>query len=115
MDADFARNTNLYIDNENLETYKSFFEEGYPALSIAKFTSNLPVLETLSLKNINLNETLDCSSYLKLKTIDLTGSQTPQVIFPQTGKLENVILPNTIKVFEIYNNPGLQTVDFEGL
>lgn len=110
IDADFDRNTELYIDNNNLTVYKDFFESNYPQLNIAQFISNLPVLENLSLKNINISTILDCSSYLKLKTIDLTGSQVPQVILPQSGNLTNVILPSSITELSIYNNPGLESV-----
>jgi hypothetical protein len=49
-------------------------------------------------------------TYHKLKTLDLTGSSTKYVEFPQTGNLSDIILPSTITEFRIYNNPGLKSV-----
>jgi hypothetical protein len=34
-------------------------------------------------------------------------------MFPETGVLQTVILPSTLKQFRIYNNPGLTEVIFE--
>ena len=56
---------------------------------------------------------LNLENYHKLQSIDLTGSSVSNVVFPQTGLLTDVILPASIKTFEIYNNPNLSNVTFE--
>lgn len=101
------RGTDLYIDNENVVSGVSRFK-------LTQFDGKYPVLENLSLKNIELPSTLPLTDCVKLKSIDLTGSITQEVALPISGRLQTMILPNTIKKFEIYNNPGLTSVTFEG-
>ena len=67
-----------------------------------------------SVINVSLPKELNLSTFYKLQSINLNGSNTESVIFPQTGVLKNMILPNTIKTFELYNNPNLESVTFEG-
>lgn len=101
------RGTDLYIDNENVVSGVSQFK-------LTQFDGKYPVLESLSLKNIELPSTLPLTDCVKLKSIDLTGSITQEVALPISGRLQTMILPNTIKKFEINNNPGLTSVTFEG-
>lgn len=101
------RGTDLYIDNDDAISGVSLFK-------LTEFNGNYPVLENLSLKNIELPSTLSLTNCSKLRSIDLTGSTTQEVVLPISGRLQTVILPNTIKKFEIYNNPGLTNVTFEG-
>lgn len=120
LDADFSRVTDFYIDNDALtdkdhEYYSSIFGTNYPQLSLASITASFPVLQNLTLRNMNLPEELDLSTYLKLESIDLYNTTTKNVIFPQTGRLKNVILPNSIEIFRIYDNPGLTDIVFQGL
>lgn len=120
LDADFSRVTDFYIDNDALtdkdhEYYSSIFGANYPQLSLASITASFPVLQNLTLRNMNLPEELDLSTYLKLESIDLYNTTTKNVIFPQTGRLKNVILPNSIETFRIYDNPGLTDIVFQGL
>ena len=120
LDADFGRVTNFYIDNDaltntNHEYYSSIFGADYPELSLASITASFPVLQNLTLRNMSLPEELDLSTYLKLETVDLSNTTTKNVIFPQTGRLKNVILPNSIETFRIYDNPGLTDIVFQGL
>lgn len=103
------RLTNLTIDNAEMADYPLF--AGRPASSFpGGLTSDLPVLENLSLRNITLGDTLDCSEYVKLINIDLSGSTLNQIIFPETGTLSVVTIP-AVKIFKIYNNPGLTEVN----
>ena len=101
------RGTDLYIDNENVVSGVSRFK-------LTQFDGKYPVLESLSLKNIELPSTLSLTDCVKLKSIDLTGSITQEIALPISGRLQTMILPNTIKKFEINNNPGLTSVTFEG-
>ena len=114
LDPDYSRVIEFKIDNDDLYTYKSFFGEDYPELSLSSVTANFPVLEKLTLNNMDLQEELDFSTYYKLKDLDLTGTNVKNVIFPQTGRLANLVLPDTITTFRLYNNPGLKSVDFAG-
>lgn len=103
------RLTNLTIDNAEMANYPLFASR--PASSFpGGLTSDLPVLENLSLRNITLGDTLDCSEYVKLVNIDLSGSTLNQVVFPETGTLQVVTIP-AVKIFKIYNNPGLTEVN----
>ena len=101
------RGTDLYIDNEEAISGVSLFK-------LTQFDGNYPVLENLSLKNIELPSTLPLTNCVKLKSVDLTGSITQEVALPISGRLQTLVLPDTIKKFEIYNNPGLTSVTFEG-
>lgn len=115
IDADFARTTEFKIDNNELANYTSLFGSNYPELAISLFTPSFPVLESLTLRNMSLPEEMDLSKFLKLQVIDFSNTTTKSVIFPQTGRLQQVTLPNTIETFRIYSNPGLQDIDFQGL
>lgn len=112
IDGNFERATSLEIDNDKLKDYEMF--DNHSQLSLSKFSGSFPVLEKLVLRNMNLPVTLDLSKYLKLKEADLTGTNTKYVILPQTKRFNKITLPNSLEDFRIYNNPGLQEVNFEG-
>lgn len=126
--AKFGHMTDLTIDNNNLydiddsgnKTIKPFFGQlpngnDYPELNIAAFNASMPVIENLILNNIKLPNGLDLSKFTKLKTLDLTNAITEDIIFPESGRLQTIILPATIKTFKLYNNSGIQTVTFQGI
>ena len=128
FDIDLAHSTDLTIDNNNLydiddqgnKTIKPEFGQlinggDYPELNIAAFAVSMPVMENLTLNNIKLPSGLDLSKFTKLKTLDLTNAQTEDVILPESGRLQTIILPATIKTFKLYNNSGIQTVTFQGI
>ena len=125
---DLAHSTDLTIDNNNLyniddqgnKTIKPEFGQllnggDYPELNIAAFSASMPVMENLTLNNIKLPSGLDLSKFTKLKTLDLTNAQTEDVTLPESGRLQTIILPATIKTFKLYNNSGIQTVTFQGI
>ena len=125
---DLTHSTDLTIDNNNLydiddqgnKTIKTEFGQlinggDYPELNIAAFSASMPVMENLTLNNIKLPSGLDLSKFTKLKTLDLTNAQTEDVILPESGRLQTIILPATIKTFKLYNNSGIQTVTFQGI
>lgn len=98
----YKRATKFEIDN----TYSE--EQGYPESNFTDyFTPSFPVVEDFTLANMELQETFDASTFLKAKSLNFSGTTTKYVILPSTGRLETVILPETITRFEIYNNPGL--------
>lgn len=126
--ADFGHMINLTIDNNNLyniddggnKTIKPFFGQlpngdNYPELNIASFTASMPVIEDLTLNNIKLPDGLDLSKFTKLQNIDLTNAQTSDITFPESGRLQTIILPNTIKTLKLYNNSGIQSIIFQGI
>ena len=114
VNGNLASATDLTIDNDIITSDDTgLFDDEYPTLNLALFSANLPVVERLSLRNLPLPSELNLENYLKLQTLDLTGSNVNNVMFPQTGLLTEVILPASIKTFEIYNNPNLSTVTFE--
>jgi hypothetical protein len=113
LNANFDTTTDLTINNTLLDENKDLFGDSYPKVAFAEFTPNFPVLENLNLINIALPKELNLSTFYKLQSINLSGSNTESVIFPQTGVLKNIILPSTIKIFEIYNNPNLESITFE--
>lgn len=128
FDIDLAHSTDLTIDNNNLydideqgnKTIKTEFGQllnggDYPELNIAAFSASMPVMENLTLNNIKLPSGLDLSKFTKLKTLDLTNAQTEDVTLPESGRLQTIILPATIKTFKLYNNSGIQTVTFQGI
>ena len=128
FDIDLAHSTDLTIDNNNLydidnqgnKTIKPEFGQllnggDYPELNIAAFAVSMPVMENLTLNNIKLPSGLDLSKFTKLKTLDLTNAQTEDVTLPESGRLQTIILPATIKTFKLYNNSGIQTVTFQGI
>lgn len=115
LDANFSRTTDFEIDNNKLQDYGHLFPEDYPELLISSFVPSFPVLENLVLRKVSLPEELDLSNFIKLQTIDLTDTNTKNVILPQTGRLKTIILPGTIETFRIYNNIGLESVEFESL
>lgn len=107
LTGSFDRVTTFEIDNNNLNI--PFFK-GWTPLTINSNNAQLPVIQNLNLKNINLPDTLSLNNYYKLQNLDLSGSITKYVEFPQTGNLKQVILPSSITTFRIYNNPGLESV-----
>lgn len=115
LSSSFDRMINFTIDNNKLEDYPDLFPENYPELNISSFKPSFPVLESLILRKVSLPEELDLSQFVKLQTIDLSDTNVKNVIFPQTGRLEDIVLPDTIETFRIYDNPGLTGVIFEGL
>jgi hypothetical protein len=42
----------------------------------------------------------------------LTGSSIVELILPQTNSLKSIKLPESLEIFEVYNNPGLESVDY---
>ena len=98
--------TDFKMDNNSM-TNDDFFN-GRALMSIDQFRPSAPVLENLSLRNITLPTEVDLSNYVKLKRIDFTGTNVTSVILPQSGRLQTIILPETITEFRIYNNPGLK-------
>ena len=115
FDPDLSRTVSFTIDNANIDSNSDLFGTEWPDTAFTGMNANMPVVETLTLNNIQLPDTLDLSKYFKLKTLDLTNAITEYVIFPQSGRLNTVILPGSIKTFRVYNNPGLTNVTFKGL
>lgn len=115
LDGSFNTAVDFTINNDLLEENTDIFGENYPPLMITEnITADFPVLEHLNLVNVVLPKELVLSNYKKLQTVNLSNSNTEAVVFPQTGIFNSITLPSTIKNFEIYNNPGLETVVFEG-
>lgn len=108
LKGSFDRATSFEIDNSKLSD--SFFN-GWSQFTMNSNQAQLPVVQNLSLRFVTLPDTISLLTYHKLKTLDLTGSTTKYVEFPQTGNLSEVILPSTITEFRIYNNPGLTSVE----
>jgi hypothetical protein len=78
------------------------------------FDANVPVIETLNVKNVKINTAVNLSNFHKLQVIDFSGSDIPEVTLPQTNVLKSVILPSTISALELYNNPGLESLVLQG-
>jgi hypothetical protein len=110
MTGHFSRAIDFEIDNAKIAENVDFFGADWPKMAITDTITSvgLPVVEDLKLKQMALPDTLDLSAYYKLKNLDLTESTTKYVVFPQTGILENITLPNSIEALRIYNNPGLK-------
>ena len=111
--------TNCYqidfkIDNADMAQYKDLFVGVNKETSFTTFAPQFPVLENITLNNMTLPADLDFSSYHKLKSINLSATTTTSVTFPESGRLEQIVLPATLTKFKIYNNPGLKSVRFEG-
>ena len=111
IDAPFNRATSFTIDNKNLETYKSFFGENPHRFSLGSFSANFPVLEELTLNDMNTIETLDLSSCKKLTKLNLSKTTVKRVILP--SKVKELVLPETLETFELYN--PVESITFEGL
>ena len=102
--------TNITVDNAEKDKYPLFNNWPDSALnSTGSIAMSAPVLETLALRNMELGSEINLTNYIKLKTIDFTGSRgVKYVILPQTGRLETVILPSSVDTLRIYKNPGLK-------
>jgi uncharacterized protein YjbI with pentapeptide repeats len=87
------------------------FFSGRTLMSIDQFNPSAPVLENLSLRNMQVPSEIDLSTFTKLRKIDFTGTNVNYVILPQSGRLQTVILPSTITELRIYNNPGLKATN----
>lgn len=111
LDAPFNRATSFTIDNKNLKTYKSFFGDNYEKFSLGSFSANFPVLEELTLNDMNTIETLDLSSCKKLTKLNLSKTTVKRVILP--SKVKELVLPETLETFELYN--PVESITFEGL
>lgn len=114
LNANFATTTDLTIDNNLIDSNADLFEETYPKVAFAEFTPDFPVLENLNLVSVSLPKELNLSKFYKLQNINLSNSIVESVIFPQTSVLTTITLPESIKTFELYNNPNLKTITFEG-
>ena len=107
LTGSFDRATTFEIDNSKLS--EAFFKD-WSQFTMNSNNAQLPVVQNLKLRYITLPDQISFLTYHKLKTLDLTGSSTKYVEFPQTGNLSDIILPSTITEFRIYNNPGLKSV-----
>lgn len=101
------RGTEIHIDNDTVPS-------GIKPFKLTSFDGNYPVLENLTFKNVELPDTLPLDKCDKLKSVNLSESKVQKVVLPISGRLQELILPATITDFEIYNNPGLKIVEFEG-
>lgn len=99
--------TDFKIDN-NIKSEDSSFFTGWEDTALDSVNPTAPVLENLTLRNMELPTQIDLSKYGKLKRADFSGTNVKYVIFPQSGRLQSVILPESITEFRIYNNPGLK-------
>lgn len=114
--VNFNRAINFKIDNEEMNQYSELFASlNGKETKFTTFAPQFPVLENITLNNMELPDDLDFSSYSKLKSINLSNTTVKSVTFPESGRLTSIILPETINEFKIYNNPGLIDVQFEGL
>ena len=116
LSVQLQHNTDFKIDNA-IKEGDTFFQ-GWADTVLDIFSPEAPVLENLSLRNMDLPSQIDLSQFYKLKKVDFTGTNVNYVILPQSGRLETVILPTTITEFRLYNNPGIkatvnETVDNE--
>ena len=112
LSYNFDRMTEFEMDNNNMD---SFFDADYPEMALGQISASFPVLEDLAMRNMSLPNQIDLTQYLKLKTIDFSNTTVKYVMFPETGRLTNITLPETLTQFRIYNNPGLLSVDFQGI
>lgn len=101
------RGTEIHIDNNTAPS-------GIKTFKLTSFDGNYPVLENLTFKNVELPDTLPLDKCNKLKSVNLSESKVRKVVLPISGRLQELLLPATITDFEIYNNPGLKSVEFEG-
>lgn len=108
--SQFTHLTDLTMDNANMVS--DLFKD-WPEVEINTFTPSAPVLESIALCNMNLPTQMDLSAFYKLKKVDFTGTNVQYVLFPQSGRLQTAILPETITEFRIYNNPGLKAYNQE--
>lgn len=115
--VDYDRAVEFRIDNSDSSYATSNFTDSA--------IPNFPVVEDFTLANMELPATFDASNFDKLKTLNLSQTTTKYVILPATGRLQTVVLPETIETFKIFNNPGLLVatenegtytgINFEGL
>jgi hypothetical protein len=106
--VNFNRAIDFKIDNEEMNQYSELFvSSNGKETKFTTFAPQFPVLENITLNNMELPDDLDFSSYSKLKSINLFNTTVKSVTFPESGRLTSVILPETINEFKIYNNPGL--------
>jgi hypothetical protein len=106
--VNFNRAIDFKIDNEEMNQYSELFASlNGKETNFTTFAAQFPVLENITLNNMELPDDLDFSSYNKLKSINLSNTTVKSVTFPESGRLTSVILPETITEFKIYNNPGL--------
>ena len=110
FEGTFEHVTDFTIDNNKVSEVCG---SDYPKLKLSTFAPKMPVVKNLTLLDIEL-PALKLESMLKLETLNLSGSSTTSVTFPQSGHLKQVTLPETVTSFVIYNNPGLESVVFEG-
>ena len=107
--------TELTIDNELLRDNITFFGTDYPEYRIDNILASFAVLKDLKLRNLQLPDTVPLQNFFKLESVDLQGStRVAEVILPQTSRLKILALPASLNTFRIYDNPGLQSVTFEG-
>lgn len=88
--------------------------EGYrnPFLVELKLGSN-PVLEELDIRGCSsLSGNLNLSNYVGLKTLYANGTALTGVIFANGGKIQDVILPNTINTLTMRNLYDLVAANF---
>ena len=69
------------------------------------------MLEELTLNDMNTIETLDLSSCKKLTKLNLSKTTVKRVILP--SKVKELVLPETLETFELYN--PVESITFEGL
>ena len=75
-----------------------------PKFNCTKLELKSPSLEILNAKNINtLNTVVDLKECPRIREIDLSGTQIPEVKLPKGGRIEKLHLPETIKKLTLNN------------
>lgn len=77
--------------------------------------SNSRLLENLSIVNcVAFKTSLDLSKCISLKKFDARGSKIPSVSFSESGRLEEIYLPNTINTLSFSGQKKIRNLVLEG-
>ena len=106
------------LSGKRLTEFSAGREEG---IDVVEFNSSSFKINTPNLKRLNLNGVealsgiLDLSRLTRAKSLGVAGTALSTVTLPKTGSLEVLELPAKLTTLRIDSQPGLKTLEIEGV
>ncbi len=106
------------LSGKRLTEFSAGREEG---IEVVEFNSSSFIINTPNLKRLNLNGVealagiLDLSKLTRAKSLGVAETALSAVALPKTGSLEVLELPAKLTTLRIDSQPGLKTLEIEGV
>lgn len=106
------------LSGRRLTEFSAGYETGIDTVEFnaSSFKINTPNLQRLNLSGVEaLSGVIDLSKLTRAKEISTYGTAASMVSLPKTGSLETLKLPTRLTSLQFDGQPGLKTVEIEGV